>query len=165
MSENLISLLIGGGIAIVSGGLSHFLSNYFKSKTEKRRYVLGKLEDIITSVANLEQMMQEDIAGILRLSNPENHKKTQNITFEQKKLECLVNIYHKDLSPDFNELKNAINNYDKRKRTIIQLENSETAVKIIAQEYNGLSMDFTYFVESTENFIDRLSKYGNAKLA
>ncbi|TPN86860.1 hypothetical protein [Aquimarina algicola] len=165
MTENILSLIIGGGIAIISGGLSHFLNNYFKSKNEKQKYVFEKLEDIIESVSNLEQNFQTDIAGILKLSNPKDGEKILNLTFEQNKLECLVKIYHNDLSKPFFELKNAMNAYHKRKREIINFErNTKIDKEKITNEYNRLVVDFENFIKKSNEFINCLSKYGNKKI-
>ena len=165
MTENILSIIIGGGIAIVSGGLSHFLNNYFKSENDKQKYVFEKLEDIIESVSSLEQSFQIDMAGILKLSNPSDREKTQNLTFEQNKLECLVKIYHNDLSKPFSNLNNAMNAYHKRKRDIINLErNTKVDKEQITNEYNGLVSDFENFIKQTSEFISLLSEYGNKKM-
>lgn len=163
MSENILSLIFGGAIAIVSGGLSHFLNNYFKSKNDKQKYVFEKLEDIIESVSNLEQSLQSDMAGILKISNPSD--KVLNLTFQQNKLKCLVKIYHSELSKPFTELNNAVNIYHKRKRDIINIEkNNDKNDKNLPNEYKGLVSDFENIIIKANEFINNLSEYGNKKM-
>ena len=165
MSENILYLIIGGCIAIVSGGLSHFISNYFRSKSERRKYVFEKLEDIIQSISILEQDFQLDMAGVLKLRNPEEPTKNLNLTFETNKLECLIRVYHSDLILPYNELKEAINNYHKRKMTIINLERrGEINTKIVNVEYEGLVSDFEYLIKKINLLILSLSTYGNEKI-
>tara|TARA_R110002020_G_scaffold75065_10_gene191456 strand:- start:1745 stop:2242 length:498 start_codon:yes stop_codon:yes gene_type:complete len=164
MSDSLLYLIVGGGIAIISGGLSHFLNNYFKYRHDKNRYVLEKLEDIIECVSILEQMLQKDISGILKLLDPEDSKMSINISFQQNKLNCLVNIYHKDLSKPLNELNEKIKQYHKRKIDIINFQRKPKEGQTINDLYNELSNDFTQRILSCNNFIDDLSRYGNKKV-
>ncbi len=165
MTENILSLIIGGGIAIVSGGLSQFLNNYFKSKNEKEKYIFEKLEDIIEIVSSLEESFQTDIAGILMVSNPADREKSQNFTFQENKLECLVKIYHKDLSEPFSDLKSAMNTYHEKKRNIVNLiRTTKTNEERLNNEVEGLKSDFGNLSNKMNQFIRELTVYGSKKM-
>lgn len=163
MDSSIIPIIVGGGIAIVSGAVGHFISYYFKSKSEKKKYVFEKLEDIINCIGNIEQMMQEDISGIFKLSNP-NEKREINLSFQQNKLECLVKIYHPALSGAMDNLKERIKEYHRAKLEIVTLERRpETDEKLIKDAYNRLSAVFDKFTEETKSFITELAEYGHRK--
>ncbi|MBS9464389.1 hypothetical protein KIM67_18350 [Flagellimonas sp. 389] len=163
MDSSIIPIIVGGGIAIVSGAVGHFISYHFKSKSERKKYVFEKLDDIINCISNIEQMMQEDIAGIFKLLNP-NEKREISLSFQQNKLECLVKIYHPDLSIAMDKLKKKIRKYHSTKLEIVTMERrSETDKKLIKDAYNRLSAVFDEFTEETKSFITDLAEYGHRK--
>ncbi|AZQ60445.1 hypothetical protein EJ994_17265 [Maribacter sp. MJ134] len=163
MDSNITSIIVGGGIAIASGAIGHFVSYYFKSKSEKKKYVFERLEDVINCIGNIEQMMQQDIAGILKLTNPDE-KKEISLSFQQNKLECLIKIYHPSLTSSINKLKDKIKIYHSTKVEILNLERQPNPnQELVKKAYDKLVNVFEEFVEETRLFIAHLTEYGKRK--
>lgn len=157
MENNLISLISGGGIAIISGITVQIVNSILNAKREKKKFVFNKLDDIVNSVSNLEQGLQFDMAQVVMTTKP-NSENSVNLSFEETKLKCLIDIYHPNISENYSMLQNALNDYYKKKREII--ENQRINRKIDSAGIDILGVKFDNCIEEIQKFISALAEYG-----
>ncbi len=158
MNEPLLSVIIGGAIAIVSGVIGQVIASMLHYQTEKKKFVFNKLEDIVTSISTLEQGVQYETAKLYY--QDETFSNAINLSFEQNKLECLINIYHPQMKGALHDLIIALNKYYDRIRELSNFQRLNKTNEF-EQSLEHLNKDVDECLNEFKRFISRLGDYGN----
>jgi hypothetical protein len=163
MNNQILILLTGGLIAIISGAITQIVNSVIERKNQKNKLAFEKIEDIITSASMLEEGMQEDAAFAFRIRDTNSPTPNINLSFEQIKLECLIKIFHKDLAIPFDDVKRSLRNYNNTKLEILNASRTGILNTQLEEElFLKLSKDYEAFGEASKSFILGLTKYGQS---
>lgn len=157
MDSNIISLIIGGSIGIVSGITVQVVSSILSRKSEKQKFVFSKLEEIINGISRIEDGLQYELAQLYGVFDP-NKKPDINLSFERKKLECTIKIYHPKLTHSLENVFKEMDVYYSAKRFLVRKQRNKEEVQTADVEKVGDAFDGCN--HAIDKFIEDLSEYG-----